>query len=178
VLFLAVTDKEKGLQGSNYFANQPTVPKSAIVVDVNLDMFLPLFPLKVVRVFGLDESTLGSQMQSVCSSLGFQVQPDPQPEIGIFSFAPTNTASSAKAYRRCFAFGYETNSPEEKVAREWLKSRWRAPSDDLEQPLDRTAARFNQVVLMLVRHIADDPQRPAWSEESFFRRFAKQDQRR
>ncbi|NWO96450.1 M20/M25/M40 family metallo-hydrolase, partial [Escherichia coli] len=38
ILFLAVTAEEKGLVGSDYFANNPTVPMSSIVADVNLDM--------------------------------------------------------------------------------------------------------------------------------------------
>src|SRR6266478_8663699 len=77
VLFLAVTGEEKGLQGSKYFANYPTVPKSAIVADLNIDMFLPIHPLKIVRVFGLGESTLGEQVRSTCSEMGVEIQPDP-----------------------------------------------------------------------------------------------------
>ena len=46
ILFLAVTGEEKGLQGSRYFASRPTV-QGRIVADINMDMFLPLFPLEV-----------------------------------------------------------------------------------------------------------------------------------
>jgi hypothetical protein len=58
VLFLAVTGEEKGLLGSRYFANFPTVDAKAIVADINTDMFLPLFPLKKLTIYGLDESEL------------------------------------------------------------------------------------------------------------------------
>src|SRR4029077_15833003 len=44
ILFLVVTAEEKGLLGSEYFAGHPTV-KGIIVADINMDMFLPLFPL-------------------------------------------------------------------------------------------------------------------------------------
>src|SRR5262249_44584500 len=44
VLFVVVTGEEKGLLGSKYFAAHPTVPARSIVADVNVDMFLPLFP--------------------------------------------------------------------------------------------------------------------------------------
>src|SRR6266852_5572061 len=43
ILFLAVTAEEKGELGSRYFVAHPTVPSSAIVANVNTDMFLPLF---------------------------------------------------------------------------------------------------------------------------------------
>ena len=46
VVFVAVTGEEKGLLGSRYFALQPDRPAQAIVANINMDMFLPLFPLK------------------------------------------------------------------------------------------------------------------------------------
>ena len=43
MLFVIFTGEEKGLLGSRFFAGRPTVPESAIVADLNLDMFMPLF---------------------------------------------------------------------------------------------------------------------------------------
>ena len=51
VLFLAVTGEEQGLNGSELFAHHPTVP-GRIVADVNLDMFLMLYPLRDVVASG------------------------------------------------------------------------------------------------------------------------------
>ncbi len=59
ILFMAQTAEEKGLLGSKYFAARPTVPFDKLVADINLDMFLPLYPLKVIEVQGLTESSLG-----------------------------------------------------------------------------------------------------------------------
>jgi hypothetical protein len=174
VLFLAVTGEEKGLQGSKYFANHPTVPKETIVADVNIDMFLPLFPLRFVRVFGLDESTLGDQMRSTCGVLAFQIQPDPEPDRNIFIRSDQYSFIQQGIPALAFGFGYEPNSPEQKLVREWLKTRYHAPSDDLQQPVDKAAAaQFNHVVLMLVQRIGNDSERPAWKPNSFFRRFAR-----
>jgi len=50
VIFLTVTGEEKGLLGSRYFSLNPTVPKENIVADINMDMFLPLFPLRYLEV--------------------------------------------------------------------------------------------------------------------------------
>ena len=60
ILFVAVTGEEKGLLGSKYFAMNPTVPAKSMVADINVDMFLPLYPLRILTVYGLDESTLGA----------------------------------------------------------------------------------------------------------------------
>src|SRR5262249_38090766 len=76
LLFLAVTGEEKGLQGSRYFASAPTVAAKSIVADINVDMFLPLYPLKSLIVFGLDESDLKNDVAAVAKPAGLKVLPD------------------------------------------------------------------------------------------------------
>ncbi len=61
VLFVAVTAEEKGLLGSKFFANAPTVAPKSIVANINTDMFMPLFPLKKLTIYGMDESDLGAE---------------------------------------------------------------------------------------------------------------------
>ncbi len=60
VLFLALTGEEEGELGSQFYAHYPTVPRNRIVADLNMDMYLPLFPLHFLEVQGLGESTLGN----------------------------------------------------------------------------------------------------------------------
>ena len=56
MLLVWVTGEEKGLLGSKYFAEHPTVAPKSMVADINADMFLPIVPLKVLTVYGLAES--------------------------------------------------------------------------------------------------------------------------
>lgn len=49
-----------------------------------MDMFLPLHPLKIIRVLGLDESHLRDRFRKVAERRGLQVQRDPPPERNIF----------------------------------------------------------------------------------------------
>jgi hypothetical protein len=72
-----------------------------------------------------------------------------------------------------FKFGYLPGSPEETLHKEWLKNRYHAPSDDLNQPVDKTAAaEFNAIILKLAERVANAAERPQWKQDSFFRRFA------
>ena len=66
---LAFTAEEKGLLGSRAFAEHPTVDKAALVADVNMDMPLPLWPLKHLGVYGGEESTLGATAKSVAAAM-------------------------------------------------------------------------------------------------------------
>jgi hypothetical protein len=172
VAFVAVTGEEKGLLGSRHFAAHPSVP-GEIVADVNVDMFLPLHPLKQLVAYGADESTLKAPLEAVARERGVELLPDREPSRVLFirsdqySFVRTGVPSLA------LKFGTSPGSPEEQLHRTWIRERYHAPSDDLKQPVDReAAAQFNLLVADLVRRVADAPARPAWNPDSFFRRFA------
>lgn len=172
ILFLAVTGEEKGLLGSKYFANQPTVSLGTIVANLNVDMFLPLFPLRRLEVLGSNESTLGMQARAVFEADGIAVQSDSEPERNLFIRSDQYSFIRRGVPALAFKFGYEPNSPEHEVVRIWLRDRYHAPSDDLGQPVDKAAAaRFNRLFAQLVVRVANDPDRPEWRTESFFRRY-------
>src|SRR3954470_21953922 len=79
LLFVFVTGEEKGLLGSKYFATHPTVDPKSMVANINIDMFRPLVPLKLLTVLGLAESDLGDSARQVAEAAGVTVQADPQP---------------------------------------------------------------------------------------------------
>src|SRR5208283_1259491 len=112
VLFLFVTGEEKGLLGSRYFATKPTVPKDSIVADINTDMFLPIFPLKILTVYGLDESTLGDMARKVAQEQGVQVQADPQPLRNAFIRSDQYSFIRQGVPSLAMKVGFEPNSPE------------------------------------------------------------------
>jgi len=174
LLFLAVTGEEKGELGSRYFAAHPTVPASAIVANVNTDMFLPLFPLKELMVLGLEESDLAVDVRVVASALHLQVQADPEPQRNRFIRSDQYSFIRAGVPALAMKVGYEMNSPEAVIAQRWTAERYHAPSDDLNQPVDRNSADvFIEVVRRLAIRIGNRPDRPRWNDSSFFRRFAQ-----
>jgi Zn-dependent M28 family amino/carboxypeptidase len=174
LLFLAVTGEEKGELGSRYFAAYPTVDSAKIVANLNVDMFLPLYPLHRVTVYGLDESSLGEVIRKVGPSLGIQVQPDPAPQRSVFTRSDQYSFIRDGVPSLMIAFGFEKGSPEEEKEALWLKNRYHAPSDDLNQPVDvQAAGQYNRLIMTLAETIANDPARPHWNSDSFFRRFAR-----
>ncbi|HLG98755.1 MAG TPA: M28 family metallopeptidase [Bryobacteraceae bacterium] len=173
ILFLAVTGEEKGLQGSRYFAAHPTVSGKNIVADINMDMFLPLHALHYLEVQGLDESTLGDDIRAVAQAAGVQVQADKEPQRNLFIRSDQYSFIRHGIPALAFKFGYLPGSPEEKLHKDWLRDRYHAPSDDLNQPVDKVAAaQFDRIILALAERVADAPSRPEWKPDSFFRRFA------
>jgi len=173
VLILAVTGEEKGLQGSRYFAAHPTVNSKSIVADINMDMFLPLFPLKYLEVQGLGESTLGDDIRSVAKAAGVEVQADKEPERNRFIRSDQYSFIRRGVPALAFKFGFIPGTPEDKIFKDWLHDRYHAPSDDLNQPVDKpAAAQFNRIILALTERVANADARPEWKPDSFFKRFA------
>jgi Zn-dependent M28 family amino/carboxypeptidase len=174
ILFVFVTAEEKGLLGSKYFAAHPTVPPKALVADVNVDMFLPIVPLKVLRVLGLDDSDLGDRAREIAQTQGVQVQPDPEPLRNLFVRSDQYNFIRHGVPSIIMSVGYEPGSPEQPIFKEWLTNRYHAPSDDLNQPVDfASAAKYEEIVRSLLINVANDEHRPHWKQDSFFRRYAQ-----
>ena len=69
--------------------------------------------------------------------------------------------------------GFEKDSPEQAIFKNWLTQRYHAPSDDLDQPVDLAAAgKYEEIIHALMIRLADSTGRPQWKPESFFRRYA------
>jgi Zn-dependent M28 family amino/carboxypeptidase len=173
LLFVLVTGEEKGLQGSRYFAAHPTVPAGSMVANVNVDMFLPLYPLRLLTVYGLNESELGDAVRTVAKTMKLDVQDDPVPARNIFVRSDQYNFIRRGVPAVMFDVGNRKGSKEEAIEKAWLTKRYHAPSDDTKQPVDlQAAADFNRTVAAVVTAVANASNRPEWKTDSFFRRFA------
>jgi hypothetical protein len=168
IAFAAVTAEELGLLGSRAYAEQPGKGVN-IVADINSDMFLPLYPMKHLLVFGLDESTLGDDARAVAAELGIDVQADPQPQRNRFIRSDQYSFIRVGVPSLALKIGYLPDSPEAKIDAQWFKERYHAPSDDLSQPVDFGAiGTYAQVMQRLALRIANAPKPPEWRPESVF----------
>jgi Zn-dependent M28 family amino/carboxypeptidase len=174
ILFFLVTGEEKGLLGSKYFAQRPTVPLQSIVADINIDMFLPIVPLKDLKILGLDESDLGTRAAAVAQSLGVKPIADPEPLRNSFIRSDQYSFIHKGIPAVKMDVGFELGTPEQKIFKDWLTNRYHAPSDDVNQPVDlQAAALYEEIIRRLLIDTANAPERPQWKPDSFFRRYAK-----
>jgi Zn-dependent M28 family amino/carboxypeptidase len=175
ILFLLLTAEEKGLLGAKYFNAHPTVPEKSIVADINTDMFLPIAPLRILRVQGLADSDLGERAAAVAQSFGVKAVPDPEPLRNLFVRSDQYYFIRHGIPSVVMDVFYEPNSPEQKLFKDWLTTRYHAPSDDINQPVDlQTAAQYEEIERRLLIDTANATARPEWKSDSFFRRYTKQ----
>jgi Zn-dependent M28 family amino/carboxypeptidase len=174
LLFVFVTGEEKGLLGSKYFTQYPTVDPNSMVADINIDMFLPIIPLRTLTVFGLAESDLGDLAREIAQSRGVNVQADPEPQRNLFIRSDQYNFIRHGIPALAMGISPDPNSPEQrKIFKDWLTNRYHAPSDDLDQPIDfAAAAHYEEIIRGLMVKVANDPRRPEWKSDSFFRRYA------
>jgi Zn-dependent M28 family amino/carboxypeptidase len=173
ILFLLVIAEEKGLLGSKYFATHPTVPSKSIVADINVDMFLPIVPLKVLKIQGIEDSDLGTRAAAITKSFGVQPQPDPEPLRNGFIRSDQYSFIKKGVPSVKMDVSFLPGTPEQQIFKDWLTNRYHAPSDDLNQPVDlQAAALYEAITRGLLLDIANAPARPQWHPDSFFRRYA------
>jgi hypothetical protein len=164
VVLAAFTGEEKGLLGAHWFVDHPTVPKAAIVADINLDQLRPLFPLEILTELAVDDTTLGRTAREVAATMAIRIQKDPEPERGLLQRADHWPFMQAGIPGTGFIFGYVPGTEAERRYREWYQVRYHRPQDDLTQPMDFEAAgKFNRFFYKLAETVADAPERPAWT---------------
>jgi len=163
ILFLLVTAEEKGLLGSKYFAAHPTVASKSIIADVNVDMFLPIVPLKILKIEGIEESDLGSRAAAIAQSMGIKPIADPEPLRNAFIRSDQyNFIKHGVPAVKCDV-GFELGTPEQKIFKDWLTNRYHAPSDDVNQPVDlQSAATYEEFTRRLLLDSANTSARPRW----------------
>jgi Zn-dependent M28 family amino/carboxypeptidase len=151
VLFLAVSGEEKGLLGSAYFAQNPTVPRGSMVANLNLDMVGRNHP-DTVYAIGKEYSDLGDLVREVAAAhpeLGLVVAPDPEPEEQVFL--------------RSDHFSFVQVGIPALMFTTWLHDEYHAPSDTPDLIDAEKLARVARLSFLLVHRLAQDETVPEWN---------------
>jgi Zn-dependent M28 family amino/carboxypeptidase len=169
LLFCILTGEEKGLLGSVYYTQHLTVPKEKIVADFNLDQLRPIFPLNILTMEGISDSTLGDTAKQVAQQFHIELRADREPERNLFRRSDNYSFVRIGVPIASFVFGYNPGTDEERIYRDWYARRYHKPQDDLLTPIDWAAAvKFNDFYRTLVLAVANNPSRPQWLSTSSY----------
>jgi Zn-dependent M28 family amino/carboxypeptidase len=174
IILLWVTGEEKGLLGSRYFAEYPTVPGRSMVANINTDMLIAIIPLQLLTIYGFGESDLGKWAGEIAKQHGIEPQEDPRPQRNSFIRSDQYSFIRKGVPAVQMDVGYKLDTPQQKEIDQWLHTRYHAPSDDPQQPVNfKTVGRFEGLVWDLLAFTADNEKIPEWKSDSFFKRFAR-----
>jgi Peptidase family M28/PA domain len=172
IIFAALTGEEKGLLGSDYFANHPPVPINRIVASLNLDMPLVLAKTRDLVAIGAEHTTLGPLAAETIRRYGYRLSKEGTPDSGAFVRSDQFSFIRQGIPSILIESGNQARDPKIDVVamkREFLDKRYRQPSDDLLSPIDYDAAAdIARINLSMAVDIGDSDERPQWNRGDFF----------
>ncbi len=153
VVFLAVSGEEKGLLGSYWFSEHPTVPLDRVVASINIDMVGRNAPDSIV-VIGQEYSELGGTVMAVAAhhpELGLTISEDLWPAERFF-FRSDHFNLARKDVPSLFFFAGTHED-------------YHRPGDEVEDVDADKAARVGRLVFYLTHTIASASEPPRWHPE-------------
>ncbi|SEA19652.1 M28 family metallopeptidase [Microbulbifer marinus] len=172
LLFVAVTAEEKGLLGSDYFAQHPPVPPQSIVANINLDMPMLLYPFRDIIAFGAEHSSLGKTAERAAARTGLKLSPDPMPEQVIFVRSDHYNFVRQGVPAIYLITGREALDPAidgTAMQTKFLRERYHRPTDVADAQISYAAAKqFTEVNYAIAREVADADRKPRWYKGDFF----------
>jgi len=172
MLFAAFTGEEKGEQGSEYLAAHPPVPGGKIIANINMDMFLMLFPAKDLVALGGEHTSLGPIAREAAEKVGLAISPDPIPEEVRFIRSDQYSFVKEGVPAISLKTGSISADPAidgDKVTKEWLRTIYHTPKDDMNQTFDwATGVKYAQTNFLIALMVANGTARPKWVAGDFF----------
>lgn len=172
ILFVAVTGEEKGLLGSDYYAQNPTVPQQQMVANVNLDMPILTYEFADIVAFGAEHSDLKVSVSAAAEEQGLTLSPDPMPDQAIFTRSDHYSFVKQGVPAVFIIPGFKAKDPEMdggKKFGEFFSGCYHKPCDEYSEDFNWVAARkFAEVNFAIGQTLASQKNKPAWNEGDFF----------
>jgi Zn-dependent M28 family amino/carboxypeptidase len=174
LLFTFVTAEESGLLGSEFFAQNPTVPVAQIVANLNIDIGSLFGRTRDLNVLGEKKSSLGAQLAAMVRPQGIRLTPEDHPEAG--EFYRSDHFAFAKVGVPAVSIGGGSDvvgKPAgwgQKQGDDYTAHRYHQPSDDYRPDFDLDGAvQLSEIVLRFGLQLANASSVPTWSKDSEFR---------
>jgi Peptidase family M28 len=155
ILFITVSGEEKGLWGSSWFADHPTVPLKDVVANLNIDMIGRNWKDTVVAI-GMQHSDLGTTLSRVSGAhadLKMTAIDDPWPEENL--------------YFRSDHYNFARKGVPVLFFTSGLHDDYHQVTDSPEKIDNEKEARLLQLLYFLGQDIANNPTRPQWNPDSY-----------
>ena len=174
VVFLALTAEEKGLLGSEYYAQQPLYPLEKTVAVYNMDGGSTWGRSNDVAIAGDGKISLQRDLAMAARVKGREFSPDPRPEAG--SFFRSDHFPFAKVGVPAISFRSGDNLEKGGVAagkaasEDYNEKRYHQPGDEWSPTWDLTgAAEDTELLYTIGRDMANSRRWPEWEAGSEFK---------
>jgi Zn-dependent M28 family amino/carboxypeptidase len=160
VLFLAVTGEEKGLLGSEWYANHPLIPLNQTVFDLNCDG-AGYNDKTIATIIDLNRTSVDELLKKACQSFGLEAKGDPAPEQNLYERSDNLNFAVKGIPAVDMAPGVKAFDPE-------LFKYYHQPADEVSS-LDMTyIEKFHRAFVYAAYLIVNDKEKPQWRKGDKF----------
>ncbi len=174
VLFLAVTAEEKGLLGSEYYADRPLRPLATTAGVINMDGPLSISKTTNFSISGAAKLDLLTVLTEEGQKLGRHYTPDARPEAGSFyrsdhfSMAKRGVPAISFSPGRELVDGGDARGKE--LSDAYTRDKYHQPADEYDPNWDTSGWAGDLTLLYNTgARLADSHVWPNWSQDSEFR---------
>jgi hypothetical protein len=154
LLFLVPSGEEKGLWGSAYYVQHPTVPLSAVVADLNMDLVGRNWADSVI-VTGPDMSSLGETLRRVSAA---------HPELRMAPLA--DRWPEERIFYRSDHYNFAVKGVPVLFFTSGTHSDYHQPTDAADRIDTEKASRLVRLVFHVSAAVANAAERPRWNPAS------------
>ncbi len=155
ILILNVSGEEKGLLGSEWFSDHPTVPLAQMVANVNLDMIGRNNPDSIV-VIGKEHSNLGATLATVTAR---------HPELTLIT--ADDIWPEQRFYERSDHFNFARYGVPVLFFFNGVHDQYHRVGDHVDLIDTSKLARVAAIAFHLAAEVANAPARPTWDPASY-----------
>jgi len=171
IIFVCFTAEEKGLLGSNFYANRNEVKDGKIAAIVNMDMIGSLFEASDIAPIGYSHSNLSQAVDYAAKTLNLTIASSEAAENDYIERSDQMSFIKTGVPALNLSHGKASTNPEidgEKALNYWMDKVYHSPADDLKMEYSEaaflTAIKANFLTLY---YIADRMDKIEWNEESY-----------
>jgi Zn-dependent M28 family amino/carboxypeptidase len=174
VLFLAVTAEEKGLLGSEYYADNPLRPLATTAGVINMDGPLSIEKTTNFSISGAAKLDLLTMLTEEGQKLGRHYTPDARPEAGSFYRSDHFPMAKRGVPAISFSPGRELVNGGDARGKElsdiYTRDKYHQPADEYDPNWNTSGWNSDMTLLYSVgNRLANGRDWPNWSQDSEFR---------
>ena len=153
-LFVFFTGEEKGLLGSNWYANHPVVPLNKVVYCFNSDNG-GYNDTSIATIVGLTRTTAQEHIEKACSAFGIRAIEDPAKEQGLFDRSDNVNFAKKGVPAPTFSMGFTAFDEE-------IGKYYHQPGDHADNLDYEYLTKFFNAYVYSCRLIANGAATPFW----------------
>jgi hypothetical protein len=155
LVFMTVSGEEKGLWGSHYWSEHPTLPIAGVVANINMDMIGRNWPDTIVAI-GKEHSDLGATLNRVNQR---------HPELRMTAI--DDMWPEERFYYRSDHYNFARKGVPILFFFNGVHEDYHQPSDELSKVNAEKESRIVKLIYYLGREVANSAQRPKWNPDSY-----------